>query len=159
MVFFFSPWSPCPWVLKSCLCSLSFSLPSHWLLATLFNNQNQPRAGTLSVLHMWFSCNFGNSNDIIQALNQIHDTAGINHTSILPTVLHCPLLTRLSLGYVPESKIIRSFSFTTVHYHIGENGLINSSVAFLFSWWQMKWQFSHQQSQNLQFLVEIKYAY
>ena len=43
----FLSWFPCLQILKSRLCSL----PSHWLPATLFTNQNQLEVGTLSVLH------------------------------------------------------------------------------------------------------------
>lgn len=79
--------------------------------ATLFTNWSQLVSGILSVLHAWFSRNFGNPNNTIQALNQIHNIVGINHTSILST--NCAtLLTYLSLGYVHESKIIMSCSFT-----------------------------------------------
>ena len=52
----------------------SISLPRHWPLATLFTNQNQLGAGTLSVLQAGFLCNLGNPVDIIQSLNQMEYT-------------------------------------------------------------------------------------
>lgn len=45
------------------------SLPSYWPPATLFSNQNQLRAGTLTVLHAGFLCNFGNPINIIQVFD------------------------------------------------------------------------------------------
>jgi hypothetical protein len=51
----------------------SVSLPSYWLLATSFINQSQLGAETLSILHTDLY-NFRNPINVIQAVNQIHNT-------------------------------------------------------------------------------------